>query len=171
VKIATFDKPETVSGKHMRQRTFIKFGLSLFVLTSFQADNGLEKFKMTISKTKLVIDIPTGQNQVMKLVGGHGEGYNISYPDSSLIYFSNDKYVATPNYKNLETIKWKPLPGMTYDTTLFGQSSDGTYWKEIQMRGKWLGYLNVTADKKDLFDNSLKSLRPKKIINTWLKVK
>jgi hypothetical protein len=164
-------KPRDVSFKHMRQKTFIQFCLSLFVLSGFQSDNGLEKFKMTINKTKLYIDIPHGYRQSLKLVGGHGEGYNISYTDGSLIYFSNDRYLATPNYNNLETIKWKPLPGTTYDTTFFGQSSDGTYWKEIQMRGKWLGYLNVTADKKDLFDNSLKSLRPNKIISTWLEVK
>lgn len=152
----------------MRQRTFIPICISLLLLTSFQVDAGLEKFKMKIQGTKFFMDIPQGYKQTRRLINGHGEGYYIIYPDSSLIYFTNDRYVPTPNHVNLATIKWKPQPGKTHDTALYGQSGDGKCWKEIQMKGKSLGYLNVSAGKKDLFDHSLRSLRPRKTKNVRL---
>jgi len=107
------------------------------------------------------IGVPLGDTGVLKIYGGHGHTFAIGYIDSSFIYYSNDRYVGTPNYfDNYKLIGFStPIGGLQTDTIIGGKQSDGKYWKEIYHDGYYIGYKNVAKKKMQLFDKSLTTFR------------
>jgi hypothetical protein len=110
------------------------------------------------------MEVPNGDTGILKIYGGHGHSFGVGYKDSSFIYYSNDTYVATPNYfDNYKSVGFViPIGGLQSDTILQGQQKDGKYWKEIFHNGSYIGYKNVPKEKLQLFDKSLTTFRRKR---------
>ncbi|TNE79845.1 MAG: hypothetical protein EP332_09710 [Bacteroidetes bacterium] len=131
---------------------------------------GLSKEKIVFQKkhignkrsyTLYCPDIAGKTKTVIQVIGGHGYGFEVRYSDSSMIYFSNDQYLPTPNADNYQTIEWKLnwLEYETMDTTVYGRQTDQRYWKEIIQNKSYLGYVNVHEDDKALFEKALLSFK------------
>ena len=107
------------------------------------------------------IKVPKGDTGVSKIYGGHGHSFGVGYKDGSFIYYTNDTYVATPNYfDNYKSVGFaSPIGGLQVDTVIGGQQADGKYWKEIFANGYFIGYKNVSKEKVHLFDKSLMTFR------------
>lgn len=103
--------------------------------------------------------IKIGDAKKIQYFGGHGQGFEIIYSDSSKIYYSNDRAVATPNHLNYETIGWSELLLDKKDTIIAGIQKNGKYWKEIISGKDHIGYLNVIETEKKIFDQSIESFR------------
>lgn len=104
------------------------------------------------------IDAPKGFKR-----GSVGDDYNglmMIYKDSSQLYIIDDQTTdATPNYKN-----WPHKPRKSsYDTLENqGQDASGKVWREQIVGEVILGYAGVPAEKKEVFDKALRSLRREK---------
>lgn len=105
-----------------------------------------------------------GDTGISKVFGGHGQSFSIKYDDGSFIYYTNDMYVAIPNYfENYNSIHFKtPVGGLQSDTTIGGQQKDGKYWKEIFHKNYYIGYKNVSKDQISLFEKALKTFKKKR---------
>ncbi len=101
------------------------------------------------------------------------------YKDSSFIYFTN--FRNTPNYENIKNlgdsvlqlrfqneeltkqvneILGKNQIAILPDTfELSGMNRKSLFWKDIKIGSISIGYDNVTKEKKELFENSLKTLK------------
>ena len=142
----------------------------LLLIGCSAAYNGLTKEKVVFKKEHIgyratysisIPDFSDRQYQKLLSFGGHGHGFEITYSDSSTIYYTNDHGMVTPNHKNYETINWTGynfLEGKK-DTVLNGRQSDRLYWKEIRKGEDYFGYLNVREQDKELFDKALKTLK------------
>lgn len=109
------------------------------------------------------IKVPLGGDLNRDVITGdfHTE-YRIIYPDSSIIYITNDEGRGSPlNFENLYNIgiqdyhKQHLLDTLNYE----GQQDDGRFWKVNVVGEIVVGYLNVIEEKKQQFDESLFSLR------------
>jgi hypothetical protein len=114
-------------------------------------------------KTKYAIKIPKSDSTfhtLIKTLGGHGIGFQLMYTDSSIIYFSNDWAIATPNYNNYQKIDLNTIGSrlIDLDTVMFGIQSNGLNWKEIISDNSFIGYLNVSNKNKELYDQSISSI-------------
>jgi hypothetical protein len=130
--------------------------------------------KMGLTKKRIVMNenykhiysiaVPVGDTGISKIYGGHGQGFSINYIDDSFIYYTDDMYVATPNYfNNYTSINFTiPLGGLQSDTTISGQQKDGKYWKEIFHKNYFIGYKNVMENQVSIFDKSLESFKKKR---------
>lgn len=85
------------------------------------------------------------------------------YPDSSVIYLTNELGLSNINYENIRKEKGeyvKRMIAFIYDDTitLSGKDSTGLYWKEIKLKSICVGYSRVAENKKNIFDFALKTL-------------
>ena len=110
---------------------------------------------------KIITPNKNSEKRVLRYVGGHGHGFAIMYNDSSQIYYTNDDAIATPNYKNYQSIHWKgkQMFDTFSDTIIEGRQSNGKYWKEIIKGNDFIGYLNISEEEKSLFDHSLQTFQ------------
>ncbi len=160
-------------GNKLRKMKRQHFIFALFLLTIIgcgSINNGLEKEKIVfkpedtgIRKTYTirVPDLEENEKTILQEFGGHGHGFRVVYADSSIIYYTNDDAIATPNFKNYETIGWLgfDLLNKKKDTIVHGQQDNGLFWKEIKVGEEFIGYLNVSPADKELFDESIKTLK------------
>lgn len=106
------------------------------------------------------IDRPNmvGKSQfIILVIGYHGNGFQIIYSDSAIIYYSNDYFTTTSNFKNYDSIGWQRsnYNQNGIDTILTGKQTDGRFWKEIIKNGDFMGYLNVAKQDVEIFDKAL----------------
>ncbi len=149
----------------MRPLLFIIFTLTLSACSITKT--GLTRKRIVMNENyKHIYSIaaPAGDTGISKIYGGHGQGFSINYIDGSFIYYTDDMYVATPNYfDNYKFINYTtPVGGPQSDTTIGGQQKDGKYWKETFHKNYYIGYKNVSKNKISLFDNSLKTFKKKR---------
>ena len=149
----------------MRPLLFIIFTLTLFACSLTKT--GLTRKRIIINenyKHIYSIDAPIGDTSISKIFGGHGQGFFINYIDGSFIYYTDDMYLATPNYPdNYKSINYNtPIGGLQSDTIIFGQQKDGKYWKEIFHKNHYIGYKNVSKNQVQLFDKSLETFKKKR---------
>jgi len=150
------------------RETLTKTILFLLAIAMFACSRtfiGLTKERISVDKKLFKIQVPRGAKRIEETIGGHGLWFTVIYPDSSFIYYSSDWAFITPNNSNYKTIGFNPPPGgITSDSTIGGEQTDGRYWKEIfywterYKRGYWIGYKNVSKDRVSLFDKSLLTL-------------
>lgn len=99
------------------------------------------------------------------LTGDYHTEYCVLYPDSSIIYITNDESRGSAlNFKNrvssgLDLYRKEHLMDTLSNTLL---QNDGRYWSETVLGEIVVGYLNVPPNKKELYDKSLKTIRQKK---------
>jgi mRNA-degrading endonuclease YafQ of YafQ-DinJ toxin-antitoxin module len=110
--------------KNMQLLYFLIFTLISFACSPTKT--GLTKKRIVMNenyKHIYSIQVPKGDTGVSKIFGGHGQSFSIQYPDNSFIYYSDDNYVATPNYfENYKSINYVvPVGGPQADTTIDGQ--------------------------------------------------
>ena len=80
------------------------------------------------------------------------------YHDGSVIYITDEPH-SDITYKYIEETGKSSERYFLRDTmTLSGKDRNGRYWKDIKIYQFCIGYSNVTAQKKEVFDQTLKSL-------------
>lgn len=132
----------------------------------FRKKIAYEKPKRLFAKRKfLIFNIPKNHQNILQTMSNHGFTASIYYPDSSTIYYWDDKGMMPPNKNNYETISFEPPPGWNMgDTVVFGLQTNGKYWKEVfvgqnwidkSFTPYWIGYKNVPKEKVMLFDKVL----------------
>lgn len=134
--------------------------LHILFLSCSVTESGLTRKRIVMGNNNSYafrIQVPKGDTGISKIYGGHGYSFGIGYNDSSFIYYTNDTYVATPNYfDNYKLIGFvTPIGGLQSDTVIGGQQSDGRYWKEVFHKGYYIGYKNVPKERVELFNKSL----------------
>jgi hypothetical protein len=140
---------------------------SLTLMACVATKNNLTSKRIVISRSHRYIykiQVPKGDTGITKIYGGHGQGFGVGYKDSSFIYYTNDTYIATPNYfDNYKLVGFvTPIGGLQVDTVISGQQTNGKYWKEIFQKGYYIGYKNVPKENVELFNKSLATFRQTK---------
>lgn len=80
------------------------------------------------------------------------------YRDGSVIYITDEPH-SNITYEFIETTGKSSERFFLRDTmTLSGKDKNGRYWKDIKICQFCVGYSNVTADKREMFDQALKSI-------------
>jgi len=80
------------------------------------------------------------------------------YHDGSVIYITDEPY-SNITYEFIEATSKSSERFFLCDTmTISGKDKNGKYWKDIKICQFCVGYSNVTADKKEIFDQTLKSI-------------
>jgi hypothetical protein len=117
------------------------------------------------------------------------EAYHFGYSDSIILYFETNFY--SHNWVNVKELNdsiykfrfeyglfgkgtnqaikegrlsaefFNNLPELPDTFELSGLNAKGLYWKDIYLNGISVGYDNVPLEKKELFDNCLKSIKMK----------
>lgn len=152
----------------MKSLTYIIF--TFIILSCSTTNRQLTKEKITFNKSHIgqrksySIYRPAFKNKEYRtslFIGGHGNGFQIIYSDSATIYYSNDRYISSPNQYNYSTIGWKGFeyPNEQKDTIISGQQSDGRLWKEIRKGNDYIGYFNVSPTEKLLFDKAITTFK------------
>ncbi len=110
-------------------------------------------------KKRFKMSIPVGYEKVL-IEGSHENEVQFVYPDSSIIYFSNDLISGSfSNWKNLESISTKTSDYLYQDTIRNEGFSDKGYWRELKLKDVIIGYLNAPLDKKEAYNGALESIR------------
>lgn len=110
------------------------------------------------------IQVPKGYLNHLVISGNHGEEHQFWYSDSTLFYFSNETEITTHNYENIskkeETKSIRAKAILENDTFyLEGKDDKNLFWKEYFNGDITVGYMNVSNEKKEIFDKSINSLR------------
>ena len=109
---------------------------------------------------KLRMNVPNGYKLTL-LERGNDLEKQYWYPDSLSIYISSD-LMAYLNYDNIRATGRSGDRNFLLDSlTLEGRDKKGLYWKDIKMKQICVGYVNVPKEKKELFENALKSIKMK----------
>lgn len=152
------------------------------LMMSCSANNDLVtiKYKPTEAYPKYTLDVPKGYDlKILSVTVENEQRY--TYNDSSVIYLTNFK--NTPNYENIKEMgdsvfKYRfQNEAMTKEINqLLGKESvkvlpdtleltgidrNSLYWKDIKVGKISIGYQKVPEEKKELFDNVLKTLKVK----------
>ncbi len=155
--------------------------LIIIIGCSLQKEMVTVKYKPTKMSKKYYLEIPRGFT--FEGYGAVGLENRYVYADSSFIYVTN--FRNTPNYYNIRklgdsiaqyrfqdeelTTEINQLSGKTVreflpDTLeISGIQINGQYWKDIKIGCINVGYINVTKEKKDIFDNAIKSIRERRM--------
>ncbi len=138
------------------------------------------KYKPAEAYPEYTLDVPKGYDlKILSVTVENEQRY--TYNDSSVIYLTNFK--NTPNYENIKEMgdsvfnyrfqneamtkeinqllgkeSVKVLPN-TLELT--GIDKNSLYWKDIKVGKISIGYQKVPEEKKELFDNVLKTLKVK----------
>jgi len=148
---------------------FLTIIILLFIL--FSCNKNIRKIILTTSDSngkmgKYIAYIPKGYKMVtIKANGESGTNKEYCYPDSSIIYLSDNRLVDF-NYYNLSDAKllvrkfeFMDQDSVRLDTLLLsGQDKNGLFWKEILTKEISIGYLNVPKYMKKTFDKALSTL-------------
>lgn len=122
---------------------------------TYETQNGSEK------KIIYCLRVPKG-GKLLTVSGSHEKELEVSYPDSSFIYITNDANGGSHlNYKNVSSLSKDVYTNKLLKDTLLlqGSQNDGRFWKEIKMGQIVVGYVNASPDKKEEYDKALASLR------------
>ena len=116
---------------------------------------------------KFYIDVPkNGKLKKEKdYTGDFHTEYRIIYPDSSVVYITNDTWNGSRlNYENLMQIGVDSYSKEhLYDTLKYeGVQNDGLYWKDYVLGEIVVGYVNCPKRKKNEYDNVINTLRSEK---------
>lgn len=153
---------------------YLKFLIFILIFSSCSSEKEITKvyythISSTTSEQKGInysIEIPKGfRLKVYKAGGEAGESREYRYLDSSVIYISD--FGSSLNESNIEiggysskkfdfSMKQNRLIGDSLILT--GRTKSG-YWKEINIGAMAVGYLNVSDQKKEVFDEALKTLK------------
>lgn len=144
--------------------------MRLFILTLVFYSVSCGSIKNTITTIKLrynegpteyfiQMDIPGKFNLIKIGTGGEGKEYQYWYTDSSMIYISDADGISTVN-DSIVRIKKNRNYTQNRNDSIFvtGLAANGKYWLEREFKGLRYGYFNVSSNKKQLYDNAVKSL-------------
>ena len=122
---------------------------------------------------KIYLKLPLSYHKIISNYGNEYYEYLYYYPDSSLIYVSDDMG-GGPNDQNINKHRdsyyrlfdiygKNRINGYTLADTLSleGQDSLGLYWKNYFVRGYNIGYLKVAKSKKNIYDKVIENLKIK----------
>ncbi|MFN9500756.1 MAG: hypothetical protein ACK57K_05505 [Chryseotalea sp.] len=99
------------------------------------------------------------------ITGDYHTEYRISYPDSSIIYITNDEWSGSIlNVNNLGKIGINAYHKKHLLDTLDhrGKQSNGKFWRDYVIGKLVVGYINVPINRLSEFDKSLESIRARK---------
>jgi hypothetical protein len=133
----------------------------IFLQTSCSAQKPL---KFTAYKSDYVLELPNGY-ELKKLKDDDGiQEYQALYPDSSVIYITDDEKSGGSNRAKEEKYGADVYIKILANEKLIleGNHSNGKYWKEDKQGKVVVGYFNVPPDKKEEYDKALATLRKKK---------
>lgn len=147
-------------------KRLILYSLFTVIFSSCNAQKKLITKKMSFPTIgKHSIKIPKGTSDEKLIKGGHGGEYQYWYSDSSVVYISTDEGSATLNAERaknkIDANAEKAIAELKNEDIEVSGKVGNQYWKEKQIhegRVK-IGYLNVNEEKKELFDNALKSFK------------
>ncbi|MEJ0055868.1 MAG: hypothetical protein WDN75_09590 [Bacteroidota bacterium] len=106
------------------------------------------------------LSVPKG-GKLLTVTGSHEKEIEVSYPDSSFIYITNEANGGSHlNYKNVSSLGKDVYTNKLLKDTLLlqGSQSDGRFWKESKIGQIVVGYVNASPDKKEEYDKALASL-------------
>lgn len=114
-------------------------------------------------KVKYSMELPTGFMKYI-VVGDHERELRYLFPDSSIIYITNDIEGGSPlNYDNIRRKDNGLFVQKLNNDTLYieGLQENDLYWKECKLGRVTVGYVNVSKENKQLYDKALNSLKKK----------
>lgn len=114
-------------------------------------------------KVRYFMNLPAGFEKYI-VEGGHEKEFRYVYPDSSIIYITNDPEGGSPlNYENIcKKDKGLFIKKLNNDTLyLEGAQENNLFWKENKLGRITVGYVNVPKKKKELYDSSINSIEKK----------
>jgi hypothetical protein len=111
-----------------------------------------------------LLTVPDG-GKLVKLNTGHiYKEYQLIFPDSSVIYITNNiESGSRLNYKNRYKDNAIIIRRSNENDSLLlgGMQTNGRFWKEYFIKDMVVGYCNVNADNKIIYDETLSTLRKK----------
>ena len=114
-----------------------------------------------------LLDVPKGGKLLKgdaRITGDYHTEYRITYPDSSVLYITNNEWGGSRlNSNNLYAIGITGYSKKHLLDTLNneGKQPDQKYWRECIMGDIVIGYVNVPFSKKGEYDKVLSTLRRK----------
>jgi hypothetical protein len=144
----------------MKNRIFVPF-IGMLVLNFYSCRVSNVYFTVVDNKQSLKygLSIPKGFQKRMHLFE-NGRTILFVYPDSSLLYFSDNTkpsaFLSDAYNKYGKDINIKFLISDTI--TICGVDSSGNYWKDRKNKKVVYGYRNVVPDRKSTFDNIVNNL-------------
>lgn len=114
-----------------------------------------------LNEQHYLMDVPKG-GLLKKFQSGHiATEYQITYPDSSIIYITNEEWSGSRiNWLNRDRAKLLNAPKSLGDTLqLYGIQDIGLNWRDNFMGEIVVGYANVPASRLHLFEQALMTLR------------
>lgn len=135
----------------------------IIVLTLLLASCSSGKITYNIDGFKVKGEIPMKfEKYIMSSI--HETEYHFKYPDSSIIYITNERGTPSINYHNIDSdsiaIQKSFLSNMEGDTlTLKGIDDNNLHWKNVKLKKGSVGYLNVPKSRKAEFDKALEKLQ------------
>lgn len=109
---------------------------------------------------KLIMKVPSEFNFIKISTGGEGEEHRYWYKDSALIYVSDAKGNTSFNESLIRIQDGAYTRKFLSDSIILkGIDGKGNYWQELKYKGIILGYFNISADKKALYDSVFLSIR------------
>ena len=116
---------------------------------------------------KYTMKLPKGFELKKYQAGGEvGESNEFWYKDSSVIYITD--FDNSLNHDNIQSsdygskrFEFKMRDKIKFGDTLVlsGVTKQNLHWKEILVKDISIGYMNVTQDKKEIFNIALKTLQ------------
>ena len=126
-----------------------------------------EEGSVKLSKKVYYLEIPKGGKVDKRptLTGDYHNELRISFPDSSIIYITNNVWLGSSlNYANRMSDGDSGYTKEHLNDSIWsdGTQIDGKYWCEHVLGNIVVGYINVRAEKKERYDNYLKTIRTKR---------
>jgi len=119
-------------------------------------------------KVKYTAQLPIGFKPFVVMASGeYGTDNEYRYPDSSIIYIS-DNHLIDVNHDNIDKaglwskrFTYSKITAQSLRDTfkLEGKDSKGLYWKEVFIGKICIGYHKVKNEKKDAFDKAIASFK------------
>lgn len=131
--------------------------LTLFLLINCSSYRSV---RFETGENKYVLNLPAGF-KIKKMTDDEGiKEHLFVYPDSSIFYITDDSDSggAVNEFKVQKFGDGIFIKILTSDTLTVEGVVNGKYWKELKQGDIVLGYLKVSSDMKELFDQALNSL-------------
>jgi hypothetical protein len=152
-------------------RNYLFGALVIFIIIGMKQDDNVRMIKYRTYETQnghekkitYCLNVPKG-GKLLTVTGSHEKELEVSYPDSSFIYITNDANGGSHlNYRNVSSLDEGTYSNKLLKDTLLlqGSQNDGRFWKENKMGQIVVGYVNVSSDEKAEYDKALASLRKK----------
>lgn len=113
-------------------------------------------------RVKYLMDVPKGY-ELYIVTDGHERELRFVYPDSSVIYITNDDKSggAINTMKSKEYGEGIYLKILSSDTLDISGNDTGKYWREQKKDKVVIGYINARPSLKEKYDKVLTTLRIK----------